>query len=140
LRVAKALGFQDASTFFKAEEKNQSELVVNTAEVPPYMRGTKALEVEISVLETRKSDEPFIEGFRDLQERRAFLEGLSIDVDALSAVTVDAVAKPPYQAEKPRKLLLIFIAATLGLMIGMFLVFAAEFRSKIYDEHENAGA
>jgi len=138
LRVAKALGFKDASTFFKAEEKTQSELVVNIAEVPPYMRGTKALEVEISVLETRKSDEPFIKGFRDLQERRAFLEGISIDADALSAVTVDAVAKTPYRAERPRKFLLIFIAAALGFMIGIFLVFVAEFRSKIYDEHERA--
>jgi len=136
--VAKALGIRDASAYSKVEQKTQSELVVNTAEVPPYMRGTKALEAEISVLEKRVSDEPFIEGFRDLQEKRAFLEGISIDADALSAVTIDAVAKMPYRAERPRKLLLISIAAMLGIMIGIFLVFVAEFRPKIHDECENA--
>jgi len=140
LRIAKALGIQDASAFSKMAEKNQSGLVVNTAQVPTYMQGTKALELQISVLETRKSDEPFISGFRDLQERRAFLEGISIDADALSAVTIDAVAKTPYRAERPRKLLVIFSAATLGLIIGLFLVFVAEFRSKFYDEQEKASA
>jgi len=140
LRVAQALGIQDTSTFAKMAESTQSGLVVNTAAVPLYTRGTKALETEISVLETRKSDEPFISGFRDLQERRAFLEGIYIDIDALSAVTNDAVAKTPYRAERPRKLLLLFIAATLGLMIGIFLAFVAAFRSKINDEHEKARA
>ena len=140
LRIAKALGIQDASAFSKMAEKNQSGLVVNTAQVPTYMQGTKALELQISVLETRKSDEPFISGFRDLQERRAFLEGISIDAEALSAVTIDAVAKTPYRAERPRKLLVIFSAATLGLIIGLFLVFVAEFRSKFYDEQEKASA
>ena len=140
LSVAKALGIQDNSTFPRMAGKNQLGLVVNTAHLPLYMRGTKALKTEISVLETRKSDEPFISGFRDLQERRAFLEGLSIDADALSAVTIDMVAKTPYRAESPRKLPLVFIAAVLGFIIGIFLVFVAEFWSKIYDEHEKAKA
>jgi len=111
-------------------DKTQAGLAVNTAQVPLYMRGSGALETEIAVLESRKSDEPFIPGLRDLQERRAFLENISIDTDVLSAVTIDAVAKTPYRAEKPRKLLLVFVAATLGFMIGVFLVFVAEFRSK----------
>jgi LPS O-antigen subunit length determinant protein (WzzB/FepE family) len=85
-------------------------------------------------------DEPFISGFRDLQERRAFLEGVYIDTDALSAVTIDAAAKAPHRAVWPRKLLLIFVAATLGFITGIFLASIAEFRSKIDDEHEKASA
>jgi len=77
---------------------------------------------------------------RDLQERLSFLEDLLVDVDKLSAVTVDAVAKKPYRAERPRKLLLIAIAAMLGFMIGIFLVFIAEFRSRLFDELENTKA
>jgi len=101
------------------------------------MRGTRALESEILVLEARKSDEPFIKGFRDLQERRAFLESISIDTDALSAVTVDAAAKTPYRSERPRKFLLMFVAAMLGLLFGILLVFIAEFKLKVCDEREN---
>ncbi len=140
LSIARTLGIKDTSAFPSMADKSQAGLAVNTAQVPLYMRGSGALETEIAVLESRKSDEPFIGGFRDLQERRAFLEGISIDTDVLSAVTIDAVAKTPYRAERPRKLLLIFAAATLGLIIGVFLVFVAEFRSKIYHEHEKARA
>ncbi len=140
LSIARTLGINDTGTFPTMADKTQAGLAVNTLQVPLYMHGAGALETEITVLESRKSDEPFISGFRDLQERRAFLEGISIDTNTLSAVTIDAVAKPPYRAEKPRKFLLTVIAATLGFMIGIFMVFIAEFRSKVYDEHENAGA
>lgn len=138
LRIAKAMGLTEAGTFPMAADKNPAGVAVNTAQVPLYMRGTKALEKEITVLESRKSDEPFIQGLRDLQERLSFLEDISVDPDTLSAIRVDSVAKTPYRAERPRKLLLIFVAATVGFVIGIFLVFVAEFRSKIYDENEKA--
>jgi len=140
LRVAKALGITEAGAFPMAASKNPAGIAVNTAQAPLYMRGTKALETEITVLESRKSDEPFIQGLRDLQERLSFLEDIRVDPDKLSAVTVDSVARIPYRAESPRKLLLIFIATALGFMIGIFLAFVAEFRSKIYNEHEKASA
>jgi chain length determinant protein (polysaccharide antigen chain regulator) len=140
LSVAKALGLTEAGSFPMAADKNPAGVAVNTAQAPLYMRGTKALEKEITVLESRKSDEPFIPGLRDLQERLSFLEDIFLDPDTLSAVRVDSAAKTPYRAERPRKLLLIFIAATLGFMIGIFLVFIAEFRSKLYDEHEKPSA
>ncbi len=130
-RVAQALGIHDPGAYYEREGKPSSELVINTADVPTYMRGTKALAEEISVLEKRTSDEPFIEGFRDLEERKAFLEGISLNADLLSAVTIDASAKVPARAERPRKLLLVSIATMLGLLVGIFLVFLAEFRSKI---------
>lgn len=136
LSVAKALGIKDASTSFIMADKTQTGLAVNTAQLPLYTRGADALEAEIAVLESRKSDQPFIAGLRDLQERRAFLEGVSIDLDALSATIIDAIARVPYRAEKPRKFLLMSIAATLGLVIGLILVFAAEFRSKNLGEYE----
>jgi len=98
------------------------------------MRGAKALEAEIAVLESRKSDEPFIAGLRDLQEKRIFLEGLLINRDKLSAVTIDAAARTPYRAEKPRKKLMVILAGMLGLMVGIFLVFVAEIWSKVREK------
>jgi len=130
LRVAKALGIESAGSHPVAANKEKSSIEVNTAQVPLYMRGTKALEVEIAVLESRKSDEPFIAGLRDLKEKLVFLEEISIDRNKLSAVTIAAAARIPYQAEKPSKKLIFMLAAVFGLMAGVFLLFIAEFWSK----------
>lgn len=140
LSVAKTLKINDANAFPNMADKTRPQLAVNTAQVPLYMRGVEALKTEIAVLESRKSDEPFISDFRDLQERQSFLEGVSIDTDLLWATTIDAVAKTPYRAERARQLLLVFIAVTLGLIIGIFLALIAEFRSKKFDEHQNTTA
>ncbi len=131
LRIARVLDIENADNFSGAASKEKAAIEVNTARVPLYMRGVKALEAEITVLESRKSDEPFISGLRDLQEKLAFYKGLSINPDKLSAVTIDAAARTPLQTEKPRKKLIFILAGVLGLMIGVFLIFTAEFRSKI---------
>jgi len=131
LQIAKTLGIDDTGTFPKMTEKTQLGLAVNTAEVPLYMQGTKALETEISVLEARKSEEPFIGGFRDLQERKAYLEAILIDPETLSAITVDEAARVPYRAVKPRWALTILLAAALGLVIGVFTVFIKESISRV---------
>ncbi|VAW87992.1 hypothetical protein MNBD_GAMMA16-1939 [hydrothermal vent metagenome] len=136
LLIAEALDIKDSGTFTNMMKKTPSELVINTTQIPSYMRGTKALQEEISVLEKRKSDEPFNRKFRDLQEKLAYMESISINTETLSTVTIDAPAHIPYQAEKPRKRLVMIIVAVLGFMIGIFLVFVAEFLSKFYDKHE----
>ncbi len=130
LRVANRLGIKSTSSFPVIEAREKAAIEVNTAQSPLYMRGTKALEAEIAVLESRKSDEPFIAGLRDLQEKKAFLESLSISGDNLSAVTVDTTARIPYSYENPGEKLVFILAAIFGLMIGIFLVFVAEFWSK----------
>jgi len=93
------------------------------------MRGTVALEAEIAVLESRKSDEPFISGFRDLQEQLGLLEGISIDAESLSAVTLDEVPRLPYTA-KPKKALIVLLAAVLGAIVGITGAFVAESLSR----------
>lgn len=130
LQVAKALGIEQPVVPRVTGGKSAAEIAVNTANVPLYTRGTKALEAEISILKSRQSDESFVVGLRDLQEKLAYLEGLSIDPGKLSAVTLDSSAKIPYRAEKPRKALIVVLAVVLGIMIGVFLVFVTEFLSK----------
>jgi len=95
--------------------------------VPLYMRGSGALETEIAVLESRKSDEPFINGYRDLQERLAFLDAISIDVASLSAFTMDDPARIPYGAEKPNKKSIIVLGIVGGIAFGIVLALVAEF-------------
>jgi len=130
LSVARALGIESSGSFSMAQDKEKAAIGINTAQIPLYMRGTKALEAEIAMLESRDSDEPFISGLRDLQEKRILLEGILIDRNKLAAVTIDTAARIPYQAEKPKGKLIFMFAAVFGVMAGIFLVFIAEFRSK----------
>ena len=134
LRIAKVLGIEGAGYFPGRSGNKRAEITVNTAKLPPYVRGSKALEAEISVLESRKSEEPFIKGLRDLQESLALLENISINPDTVSAATVDAPASTPYRAEKPRRALIMIVAIILGVMGGIFMVFIAEFLSKFRQE------
>lgn len=125
LRIAKALGFD--TNYLTMSDQYSNAISVNTAELPLYMRGARALQEEIAVLESRKSEEPFIPGFRDLQQKLFYLEGISIDPENISAVTIDQGARLPYDAKEPRRGQIILLALVLGLLIGIFAVFIAEF-------------
>ena len=140
LRLATELSIKGAGSIPAEPGKKQDTIVINTVDAPLYMRGERALKAEIAVLESRKSDEPFIEGLRDLQERLAFLKNLSIERKNLSAVTIDTAASTPYQAEKPRKKLILALATLFGLMAGVFLVIIAELRSKVRAETSQPAA
>ena len=132
LRIARALGIKNTSVFPKISEKTQAGLAVNTAQVPSYMRGSDALETEISVLESRKSDEPFVGGLRDLQERRALLEGISLDPSKLSAVTIDVSARTPYhRSDVSGRFMILLAMALFGAIVGIFLAFFVEHLSQV---------
>lgn len=131
LRIAKTLGITDTSTLsVLSGGVNQGGVAVNTAQLPQYMRGINALEEEIMVLQARKSEEPFIEGYRALQARLEMLESISLALGDMSAVYVDIPAREAYSPEKPRKLLLLLLAVVLGTTIGVLFVSAAEVWSK----------
>jgi len=131
LHVAGVLGLVDSSMFPKMTDKSPAGLAVNTAQVPLYMRGTEALKTEISVLESRKSDEPFIDGYRDLEERLAFLDSISIKPASLSAVTIDDPARIPYRLEKPNKKVIAFFGIIFGIIVGVIMALSAEFLSSV---------
>jgi len=130
LYVARTLGIKSASSLPITAEKGKTAIQVNTSRSPLYMRGTKALEAEIDVLESRGSDEPFIGGFRSLQEKLRFLKSISINDGKLSAVRIDAAARTPYQAEESGEKTVFVLVVMFGLMVGVFLAFIAEFRSR----------
>lgn len=130
LRIAKALDIEGMSGLAVGIGKEQTSIEVKTTEAPLYMRGSRALESEITVLESRKSDEAFVGGLRDLKEKLAFLENIPVDRDAISVITVDTEARSPYRAQKPRKTLIVVLAVALGLVIGVLLAFIVEASSK----------
>lgn len=116
--IAEKLGITDSAPFPVMIDKAQSGFAVNTAQAPLYMRGVKALKHEIDVLKARESDEAFIKGYRDLEERAAYLDKITIDMGKLSAVTVDFAATVPQRPQGQRVFRMLVLAIAFGLIIA----------------------
>jgi chain length determinant protein (polysaccharide antigen chain regulator) len=111
--IAEALGIVE----------NTLPAVAETHSQPLYMKGTKVLQAEANVLRQRKTEDPFIERLRDLQEQLVLLEKITFDRESLAAVTIDQWAFPPKTPIKPKRLRIMTVGFTLGLMLSFFLAF-----------------
>ncbi|WP_305909900.1 hypothetical protein Q9L42_003050 [Methylomarinum sp. Ch1-1] len=60
-----------------------------------YMRGTKAIEAEIQLLKNRKNDDSFIDGIRNLQERIASLNAISLGAEKIKPAAIDQLTTIP---------------------------------------------
>lgn len=128
LQIAKKLKIQKLSDSPEYEARNQlADPVLNTVPLPLYTRGTIALEAEIESLKNRKSDDPFIAGLRDTQERANTLRALVINPQKVKVVTIDSPAYVPNAPEKPKKLLVLAVGMCLALLLGVMAAFFAEF-------------
>ncbi|WP_223824928.1 LPS O-antigen chain length determinant protein WzzB [Pseudomonas profundi] len=86
-----------------------------------YMRGTRALQAELNMLENREIDDPFVPELRALESQLMMLRGISIDKDAVSVFTLDGAADVPETPIKPRKPLIVVLGALLGGMLGVVI-------------------
>ncbi len=86
-----------------------------------YMRGAKAIEAEMKVLEARQSDDPFIEELRSLQEQLSFLKTIEVQPDNVSVFTLDNAAEVPDTPVKPKKVMIVALGLVLGGMLGVFV-------------------
>lgn len=130
LQVARKLNIQKPSDYrrdFQVYSQDAESVAVNTAEMPMYTRGTIALEAEINALANRSSDDPFISGLRDVQERLSSLRSLVIDPPTVRVATIDRAAVVPARPEKPKKLLVLAVGVCLAAMLGVMAAFFAEF-------------
>lgn len=88
-KIAESIGLVEKSallenTVVNASERNAFYTEVNTQPQPLYLRGSKALRSEIKELTERSSDDPFIPGLRDLEDKVALLK-TNRQVEALKA-------------------------------------------------------
>jgi chain length determinant protein (polysaccharide antigen chain regulator) len=85
-----------------------------------YLLGSDLLVAEKTVLETRKSDDPFIPELRDLQEQLQKIQTLKVDKSEFGVVNIDQAA---FYGDKikPKKALILAVAGVLGLMLGVFV-------------------
>lgn len=68
-----------------------------------YMRGAKAIRAELTVLEQRKNDAPFIGELCRLENQMAFLRGVDVNPGNVSVFTLDSIAEVPQTPIKPKR-------------------------------------
>lgn len=120
LAVAKAVGL-DTPQVTAGRTSSSDELAEFVDGSLTYMRGAKAIEAELHVLEGRVSDDPFIPELRALQEERSFLSHIEIDPDNVAVFTLDSAAELPQTPIKPKKMLIVALGVVLGGMLGVFV-------------------
>ena len=131
--IARSLGVRDRIDVTNVVQNNQ--LNSSTSSTPLYYRGFRALSSESETLKNRKSDDPFIEGLRDLQENLYMLRSIKIEEEDLHAVTIDQAAYPPKYRIKPNRRLIVSLGTVVGLFLGIFLVFFVSFVKKQKETH-----
>lgn len=129
LLIARRLKINRPADYTREYERyTQNESVaVNVMERPLYIRGILALEAEIETLKNRKSDEPYISGLRDVEERLDAIRALAFDPQSIRVVTIDMPALIPEKPLRPKKLLVLVIGMLMAGFLGIAAAFIAEF-------------
>lgn len=116
LRVAQAIGLEKPP-IITGNEFNESSATMSGD--LKYMRGSKALEAEIKNLESRSSNDPFIDKLRDLQARYMFYKGLDASSSGVSVYRLDGAIEQPVSPVQPKKALLAVLGLVFGLLAGI---------------------
>ena len=94
---------------------------------PVYYVGTKALLAEISVLKKRESDDPFIVGFRDLQEELAILKNYNFKNFENFGVKVDQLAYIPKSSIGQSMQMFVLIGLLAGIISSIIIIILISF-------------
>jgi chain length determinant protein (polysaccharide antigen chain regulator) len=105
-----------------------------------YLRGTKSLEAQIAALKNRKTDDPYIEGLRELQEELDLLSSISIDSEKIRVARIDQPASVPANPIKPKKNLIVALSCVGGVFLGIFAVFFVNFLKRARQEDQDVTA
>lgn len=95
-----------------------------------YARGTRSLSAELEVLKERESDDPFLFGLRETEAKLRLLQEINPDPKTFRMFNIDGEIVAPEKPFKPKKRLVLALAAVLGVMGGVMLAFVAEFVTK----------
>ena len=96
-----------------------------------YLQGSKALGAQLKALQNRKSDDPFIPGLCELQEKLDTIKMATISQDHIQVAKIDQSAQVPDKPIKPKKRLIIALAGVVGLFMGIFAAFFMCFVQKM---------
>lgn len=89
-----------------------------------YLRGAKALRLELRELEQRDNNDAYIAELPDLLKKKALLKNINLDPDLLGVATIDRAAIVPEEPIKPNKRLIIIVGFIVGGMLGVLFALA----------------
>lgn len=101
-----------------AAEGELSEMLDGTL---TYMRGTKAIQAELALLQGREDEDPYIEELRELEQQIALLALVNSEHDGASLFTLDSAAEVPDEPIAPRKSIIVILGAVLGGILGTLI-------------------
>lgn len=84
-----------------------------------YLRGSQALEAELSALQQRKEIAPFVNGLREIEAELSYLNSIKLVTDNVTVYTLDESAEIPQTPVKPRSALVLLVALLLGGFLGV---------------------
>ena len=113
LQLARAINLQ--------QPPSSGNLITSYAGPTLYMRGAQALQVELSQLKARTSDDPYITQLPGLQLAETLLQKINLSPENFSPVTIDQPALRPFQPVKPKKALVLALGLVLGLALGVMV-------------------
>ncbi len=127
LLIAQTLNItnSESSSLLKNVDFSQSQ---ESNPIALFSQGSNALQAQISALKSRKTDDPYIKGIRELQEQLMMLNNkLLVFNDDFKVVRIDQQAFRPDSPIKPKKRLIVALGGVLGLMLGIFAAFFFNF-------------
>lgn len=117
LKVAESIGLKTPVVNSSAAV----DITVETGNRMDYQRGSKALTAEVQALESRVSDDAFIEDLRPLQMRYNFYKQLNIDAERINIYRQDGSVEVPESPIKPKRSVIIVLGVLAGLGLGGFI-------------------
>jgi len=118
LGIAESIGLENTPVISGQHDQQLSAIMDGSL---MYMRGSKALTAEIHTLTNRKSDDPFIDGLRSLQEKLKVFESMKPEREQVAVFRQDGQAVTPDRPLKPKKSLIVALGLVLGGMAGVFI-------------------
>ena len=119
-QVAEAVGI-DAPRSRPVRPSSGGDLASSWMATDVYARA-KAIRAELTVLEQRKNDDPFIPELRGLESQLEFLKRVDVNPYNVSVYTLDSSAEVPQTPIKPKRALILALGLVLGGMLGVFVV------------------
>lgn len=87
-----------------------------------YMRGSKALQADITLRQERTNLDPYISELPDILKKQALLDSIQVDANQLNLGLIEPNIQDTAQLIKPKKRLIIALGIVLGGMLGIFWV------------------
>lgn len=118
-----------AQSIHLLEPPTQGNLITSYSDENLYLRGSKALESEIQIIEQRENNDPYIPELNDLLKKQALLNAIQINPTHLRVVNIDRVAEPSSIAIWPRPMLIMALSILGGFgASSLFVLFFSAFR------------